>query len=176
MEHVLAVANAMIALECSCRNNGVEMVSHGDKILKWSVPVRYRDTILKVGIIPDSVFGLRSKSKRDEIEWFFLEADRATMPVKRRTLKQTSFTRKLIAYQETWRRGVLAKKFRRFRVLTVTTSHERVDHLLDAHHEFSQSKGSGLFLFTHKKEFHPEIDVLKLALRNGRGDAVTLSE
>jgi hypothetical protein len=33
---------------------------------------------------------------------FFLEADRGTMPVTRWTLSQTSFFRKLLAYEATW--------------------------------------------------------------------------
>jgi hypothetical protein len=34
--------------------------------------------------------------------YFFLEADRGTMPVIRKVLVQTSFFRKLLAYEATW--------------------------------------------------------------------------
>ena len=176
MEHTLAVAEAMVAIECCCRKQSIELIPYSDTAFKWSVPVRYDDTTVTVGIVPDRVFGLRHTKKPGEVAWFFLEADRATMPVQRRGLKQSSFARKLLAYHETWRRKVLADDFPRFRVLTVTTSAERVEHLLKANRTLSQGKGSGLFLFTHQKKFHHRADVLELPLVNGRGETVTLAE
>lgn len=176
MEHTLAVAEAMVAIECSCRGTGMELILFSDTAFKWSVPVRYDDTVVTVGIIPDRVYGLRDKKRANEIAWFFLEADRATMPVRRRGLKQTSFARKLLAYHETWRRKVLAADFPRFRVLTVTTSEDRIEHLLKANRTLSQGKGSGLFLFTHRKAFHHQTDVLSLPIINGRGEHITLAE
>ncbi len=176
MEHTLAVAEAMVAIECCCRNQGIELIARSDHVLKWSVPVRYEDTTVTVGIVPDRVFGLRGKTTPNETEWFFLEADRATMPVQRRGLKQTSFARKLLAYHETWRRKILAADFPRFRVLTVTTSPERVEHLLKASCTVSYGNGSGLFLFTHQKDFHHQADVLALPIINGRGELITLAE
>lgn len=174
IEHTLAVAEAMVAVECSCRGTDIELILYSDTTFKWSVPVRYEDTVVTVGIIPDRVFGLRDKKQPTDIAWFFLEADRATMPVQRRSLKQTSFARKLLAYHETWQRKVLADDFPRFRVLTVTTSPERAEHLLDAHRKFNHCKGSGLFLFTHQNDFHHCVDVLNLPITNGRGEAATL--
>lgn len=176
MEHTLAVAEAMVAIEYSCRKQGIELIPHSDIAFKWSVPVRYNDAVVTVGIIPDRVFGLRDKKRPNEIAWVFIEADRATMPVQRRSLKQTSFARKLIAYHETWRRKVLADDFPRFRVLTVTTSEDRVEHLLKANRTLGQGKGSGLFLFTHQKAFHHQADVLRLPIINGRGEQITLAE
>jgi hypothetical protein len=176
IEHTLAVAEAMVAVESSCRGTDIELIPYSDTAFKWSVPVRYDNTVVTVGIIPDRVFGLRNKRRPTEIAWFFLEADRATMPVQRRSLKQTSFARKLIAYYETWRRGVLVTEFPRFRVLTITTSSERVENLMAAHQKCNAGKGSGLFLFTHHREFHHDTNVLKLPLKNGRGGLVTLLE
>jgi hypothetical protein len=52
---------------------------------------------------------------------FFLEADRGTMPVVRSGLTQTSFYRKLIAYEATWTQKIHQRHLgiHRFRVLTV---------------------------------------------------------
>ena len=98
------------------------------------------------------------------------------MPVQRRGLKQTSFARKLRAYHKTWRSKILAADFPRFRVLTVTTSPERVEHLLKASRTLGHGKGSGLFLFTHRRDFHHQADVLVLPVINGRGELITLAE
>ena len=107
LEHTLAVADAMTSLEVSCRLRGVEFVQQrteaGDP-LKWSVPVPSGNAVSSVGVVPDRVFALNTQTG---IRWFFLEADRATMPVERNSLKQTSFSRKLLAYHETWRQRAL---------------------------------------------------------------------
>ena len=43
---------------------------------------------------------------RQHLSWFFLEADRGTMPVTRDDLDQRSIYRKLLANEATWRRGL----------------------------------------------------------------------
>jgi len=177
LEHTLAVAEVMVALEFACRErDDIELVQHTDDLLKWNVEVRRGGNVQSIGVIPDRVFGLRRKSNPGEIVWYFLEADRATMPVERHSLKQTSFARKLLAYHETWRQGVLKGDFPRFRVLTVTTTPARVRNLIESSHTLSQGKGSGLFLFTHLGAFKDKISALDLPWLNGRGEAVALME
>jgi hypothetical protein len=72
------------------------------------------------------------------------------MPVKRQTLSQTSFNRKLLAYEATWAQDIHRRHLgiNRFRVLTVTTSAARVKSLVEACSELE--RGHGLFLFTDK--------------------------
>jgi hypothetical protein len=177
LEHTLAVAEVMVALEFACREHDeIELVPHADELVKWNVEVRRGGIVHSIGVIPDRVFGLRQKRKPTEMVWYFLEADRATMPVERHSLKQTSFARKLLAYHETWRQGVLKTSFPRFRVLTVTTTPARVQHLIEAHHRFNQGKGSGVFLFTHKDAFTGKTSALDLPWLNGRGESVMLTE
>lgn len=174
MEHTLAVADAMTALELSCRSRRAELVDHRSDTgepFKWSVPVRHGGALAPVGVVPDRVFGLKTEAG---IRWFFLEADRATMPVERNNLKQTSFYRKLLAYHETWRQRTLKDSFPRFQVLTVTTTPERVENMVQAARRLTQGKGSGLFLFTDERSFNTAPDVLSLPLLNGRGEQAFL--
>jgi hypothetical protein len=104
---------------------------------------------LKLGILPDRVFALEipDGGGKHQRRYFFLEADRGTMPVKRRNLSQTSFYRKLIAYEATWSQNLHRTRFgfNRFRVITVTTSTGRRNSLVDACSELE--RGHGLFLF-----------------------------
>lgn len=170
MEHTLAVADAMVALELSCRKRGVEFIRHGNETgspFKWSVPVRHGGMLVSVGVVPDRVFGLKTQK---EVRWFFLEADRATMPVERNNLKQTSFYRKLLAYHETWRQRALKDSFPRFQVLAITTTPERVENMVQGARRVTRDKGSGLFLFTDERSFTTAPDVLSLPLLNGRGE------
>ncbi len=176
LEHTLAVAEVMVKLELACRTAvNVQLINATpphEAPFKWQVTFHNSGGPLTLGVVPDRAFGLRIAGQPDA--WFFLEADRATMPVARGNLKQTSFLRKLLAYHHTWRQQLLADKSPRFRVLTVTTTIERVRHLIDAQLQASQGRGGGLFLFTDRDSFLGNGDPLHALLLNGRGETVTL--
>jgi hypothetical protein len=89
--------------------------------------------------------------------YFFLEADRSTMPVVRKGLAQTSFFRKLLAYEATWTQKVHQRHLgiHRFRVLTVTTIAARVNTLLEACSKLK--RGHGLFLFADQSVLEKDL-------------------
>jgi hypothetical protein len=190
LHHTLAVSEVMVAFEVACREReGVRFISP-EKILagapeatrrlrfpfRWQVEVPYGGKPYRLGVEPDRVFGLRfdDATENRRCAYFFLEADRGTMPVTRKGLAQTSFLRKLLAYQETWRRGLHRAHLGipNFRVLTVTISRERVGHLVEACR--SLTAGSRLFLFTDQENLH-RADILSQEWVNGRGEGVRLS-
>jgi len=157
LEHTLLVGDVMVAIELACRRTGIRLLTEGElapplvanrkgPLFRWKVKVTGG---LKLSVIPDRVFALEFKDQAGHSNRavFFLEADRGTMPVIRRTLTQTSFFRKLLAYEATWSQSIHRSKFdfHRFRVLTVTTSAARVKSLVDACSKLK--RGQGLFLF-----------------------------
>jgi len=156
LEHALLVSEVMVALELACRKAGIRLL-HDHELrfpgkrpsFRWTVTLNNRQ---KLGIIPDRVFALEhpNPTGTQERAYFFLEADRGTMPVRRRTLAQTSFQRKLLAYAATWSQSIHRTRFgfHRFRVLTVTPSAARVKSLIDACSELE--RGHGLFLFADR--------------------------
>lgn len=178
-EHTLLVSDFMVALELACRKAGnIRLVPvsqlvtdgiHGSHTLKWSVNVNNH---VKLGVIPDRVFALESDG--ESLAYFFLEADRGTMPVIRQNLSQSSFYRKLLAYQATWTAGVHRTQFgfHRFRVVTLTTSTARVQSLVEACAHLQ--RGHGLFLFTDQTTFRKANDLFSLLWKTGRGDTSTL--
>ncbi len=185
LEHALLVSDIMVALELGCRKmEGMHLLA-GDEVplsgaaprphpFKWKVKVNGR---VKLGIIPDQVFGLEKDEESPDRApaMFFLEADRGTMPVVRKNLAQTSFHRKLLAYEATWNQGIHRTKFgfKRFRVLTVTTSAGRVDSLIDACSQLNS--GHGLFLFTDAATLRAHGDIFTLPWKTGRkGEIVRL--
>ena len=87
---------------------------------------------------------------------------------------QTSFLRKLLAYQETWRQGLHKRHLGipNFRVLTATTSRERVEHLVAACRSLPGG-GSRLFLFTDQERLAGG-DILGQGWVNGRGEQLRL--
>lgn len=184
LRHTLAVADIMVAFELACRRRkGVSLIQ-SEEILaevpaetrrlrvpfRWQVEVRHAGGTHRLGIEPDRVFGLRFEgappNRRDA--YFFLEADRGTMPVARKGLVRTAFLRKLLAYRETWRRGVHARRLGipNFRVVTVTPGQARLAHLVAACRALDG--GTSLFLFADQASVGGG-DILKQTWVNGRG-------
>jgi hypothetical protein len=161
LRHTLAVAEVMVAFEVACRDTeGVEFIPPEEILaaapeptrrlrlpFRWQVEVQEGGKLHRLGVEPDRVFGLSFAGAPEHRQraYFFLEADRGTMPVARKGLDQTSFRRKLLSYRETWRQGLHRRHLGipNFRVLTVTTNEERMRHMMAACH----SLGSAVRLF-----------------------------
>ena len=136
---------------------------HEDELkLPVKAPLQWRVKIqdgTKLGVIPDRAFGLEFLDQNGQLQrvYYFLEADRGTMLVVRQKLTQSSFYRKLLAYEATWANKVHQRHLGipRFRVLTVTTSAARVKSLLDACSRLQ--RGHGLFLFADKSVLEKDL-------------------
>lgn len=178
LEHALLVSDVSVALELACRRSSrVRLLMDEDLPLphkcSWRVTV---DGNVRLGLVPDRVFALERVREDSSVDraYFFLEADRGTMPVTRRNLSQTSFARKLLAYEATWSQGIHEKRFgfHRFRVLTVTKSSERVKSLVEACAQLP--RGHGLFLFADRSVLeHPDI-LFASIWQNGRSELVSV--
>ena len=189
LHHTLAVAKVMVAFEVACRvREGVRFIPPEEILsgapeatqrlrlpFRWQVKVRQDGEPYRLGLEPDRVFGLRFADAPEgrQVAYFFLEADRGTMPVARKGLGQTSFRRKLLSYRETWRQGLHRTHLgiSNFRVLTVTTSEERMGHLVEACRILTG--GARLFLFTNDNGLH-QSNVLLHEWVNGQGELVRL--
>jgi len=157
LEHALLISDVMVAFELACRKHGGLRLRYEDQLalpvdrqpFQWRVKI---GNGCKLGVVPDRVFALEYPDQNGQSQrvHFFLEADRGTMPVTRQTLAQTSFRRKLLAYEATWTQKIHQRNLgiNRFRVLTVTTSAERVKSLVAACSQLK--RGHGLFLFADK--------------------------
>jgi hypothetical protein len=193
LRHALAVAEVLVRLECACRNNPLVRFVAPKEIARqrqsstlgtqfqWHVTVRLAGFSESLGVIPDAVFALkyRARPPNRDATFFFLEADRGTMPVQRRNLQGTSFFQKMLAYYETWRQELHTKIFTasRFRVLTVTNTPERAQNIIVANRAFNDGKGSGLFLVTDVTALSAHEDILSLPLASGRnGELVNLAD
>ena len=153
--HTLAVAEVMVAMELACRATGRIRLLREEELagrIKLADPFRWTVQVQgnRLGIVPDRVFGFEDVAQGSRC-FYFLEADRATMPAVRSKLSQSSFYRKLVAYEATWAQEIHKRRlgFHRFRVLTVTTTPRRVEHLAAVCR--SLPRGQGLFLFTDRR-------------------------
>ncbi len=157
LEHAVQTSEILVAIELACQRSGrvrflsAREILPADKTpsrsLRWSVNI---DGTIQIGVIPDAVFGLEYLDREPSANraYFFLESDRSTMPLTRRDFAKTSFLRKLLAYEATWKQKLHQSRFgfHRFRVLTVTTNIERVTNLISVCQTLKSARG--LFLFT----------------------------
>ena len=173
LEHALLVSDVMVSLELACRRHGGIRLLNSDEL---PLPVATRSRLepfrwkvslnggTRLGVVPDCVFGLEYADQPLDRNraYFFLEADRGTMPITRNGLHHSSFYRKLLAYEATWLQELHRKQFgfHRFRVLTVTTSTDRLQHLVEACRQLE--RGQGLFLFTDLNSQVMNLDPLAL--------------
>jgi len=170
LEHTLMVSKILTVFRLACRGRkDMEFIEPERLVrrrqkpptirthsLSWKVKIKRGEygqkRKLSFNIIPDSVFGLRMRQKKRMVEtYFFLEADRSTMPIKRMNFYRSSFYKKMTGYVASYRNGLFSEYFgfKKVRILTVTKSDERIKNMVkvskDLHHS---GNGYGLFLFT----------------------------
>jgi len=190
IEHTLLTADLAVAFELACRrDDAVRLVAARDILASapeatrnarnpWALPAKIRDggRTHEIRVIPDKVFGLDFTQLRKQA-YFFVEADRATMPVIRSHPRQTSFHQKILAYLAGAGAGnAHGKRFGigNFRVLTVTTSPQRIATMLDAVRLVTKGAGSNQFLFVDRASLLACRDVLNLDWISGKGERVRL--
>jgi hypothetical protein len=176
LAHALLVSDVMVSLELACRQHGIRLLHEDQLNLPVAAPLHWRTRLrdgTKLGVIPDRVFALEYSDQNGQVQriYYFLEADRGTMPVIREKLTQSSFYRKLLAYEATWTNKVHQRHLGipRFRVLTVTTSAARVKSLLHACSRLQ--RGHGLFLFADQSVL--QRDLLTAVWQCGKAAAMS---
>ncbi|MBZ0211262.1 MAG: replication-relaxation family protein [Hyphomicrobium sp.] len=189
IEHTLLIADLMVALEVAVRARpGARLIEPRDILAAAPRPTRAmpnpfafqirthnKGNATDFSVIPDCVFGLDGVGRG--LKYFFLEADRATMPVMRKGPTQTSMFRKFLAYAAG---GGAENLFGRqvgianFRVLTLTTTHERTHSMIAALKEATAGRGLRQFLFTDRNALANAHDGLALPWTTGKGEIVRL--
>ena len=186
LEHALLIAEVMLAFEETCRHRGDVRLLADDALPLPDVTRRQREPFhwsvrlpggASLGVIPDKVFALESYDGTGRINrtLYFLEADRGTMPVQRSGFATSSFARKLLAYEATWTQDVHRSRFgfSRMRVLTVTTSAQRLENLTAAAADLG--RGKGVFLFIDAAAVSSSTDLLAQPWRKSDGSTEFLS-
>ena len=192
IDHTLLMADLMVAATCAVlARPDVALLPAAhilagapDSTCRAANPWKLTTRVLQNGqgqdlvVIPDAVFGLDFTEARMR-KYFFVEADCGTMPVVRAGLNQTSFARKLMAYLAG---GGKANAFGQqlgignFRVLTVTTSGERITSMIQALKDLTNAAGSAQFLFTDRSTLLAAHDLLSLEWLSGKGEHVRLCD
>lgn len=161
LAHTLQVAETMLHFQFATRDIA-RLVYHQELLRalpqrtrsdrnQWSLRVTLRQpgrTIL-TAVIPDRLFGLTYPDSTTH--HFALELDRGTMDIwANHLVGKSSFRRKLMAYlaAREHKRFAEAWAFKSLRVLTVTTSEERIEHMLAAQRRVAPQCPPGFFLYS----------------------------
>jgi hypothetical protein len=103
-----------------------------------------------IKVVPDGLFGLEyTLDGTTSYRFFALEADRNTMPVTRANLHQSSYLKKMLAYQEITTQHIYRTHLGipNLLILNVTTSEQHMRSLMELLNELTAGKGSKVFLF-----------------------------
>lgn len=190
IEHTLLIADLMVSAEGAIQRTGHLCLIEPEAMLAaapeatrraknpWSLPIRIVQNGIRhdLSLIPDKVFGLDDTAARKR-SYFFVEADRGTMPITRSHPRQTSFQQKILGYLAGSRPVNLHGQhfgIGNFRVLTITTSQERIVHMIEVLKQATHGTGSNQFLFTDRTSLLKSPDILALEWTSGKGERVQL--
>ena len=191
--HTLMIADLMIGFELASQaTNGAIRLMQPDEILSrapettrraanpWKLTAAIVDAAgrVEIGNIPDKVFGLDNTQSRKR-SYFLYEADRGTMPITRSHPRQTSFQQKVLGYLAGGgSENAHGKRFGigNFRVLTVTTSLQRIENMIAAVKAATGGAGSRQFLFGVHGEIIASPNLLDHQWITGTGERVRLMD
>jgi len=193
LEHTLMVSRILTTFRLACqKQKNIEFVEPEHLIkcrpkpptikthaLSWRVNIKKDEYGQKrnfsYNMIPDTVFGLRmKKDNRNKETYFFLEADRATMPIRRTNFYRSSFYKKMVGYIASYKNELFSEYFgfKKVRVLTVTKSDERINNMIIVNKSLhNMGNGYNLFLFAKDNAIDIQIPerIFKQIWINGRG-------
>lgn len=166
LAHAVSISDALIRLETDCRSRGAIFISEreiiaalpakGVRRLAWRLSIRAEAEMEKVGVIPDAAFAVEQTDQSDGTRrlYFFLEADRGTMPLQRKSLRFSSIRRKALAYSRSRRSRLLKEKYGipGFQVIFIAHSTERLEHIQEVCNAVTKGPRSPLFLFATQEE------------------------
>lgn len=206
--HTLLVADLMIAIELACRDrDDAEFIGPaeiletrapqktrekrwtvGGRPFRWRAEFRYEGRKYQKSIEPDRMFGLSFPEDDRPTNWFFLEADRATMPVKSSNLNRSSIFKKQLQYWHSSRLapgadthlhtqlfGINENIRTLFVMATGARGNKRLRRCINVNKHFEDGRGTGLFLFAKKEHLLEAGDILTAPLTSGRGSEKLLT-
>jgi hypothetical protein len=167
--HTLAVADTMLLFERAATTHGVELLDHHQMLpdmpehtqrterpFTSHVRISHENRTIAIAVQPDRLFSLLYPDERHN---FALEQDLGTMDIwPNRIVGKSSLRRKLLAYFH----GRVQKRFahrwgfKSFRILIVTSSETRIEHMLRAQERIAPHCPPGFFMYstTYRLAYH----------------------
>ncbi len=189
LAHTLDIADFMVSVEVACRAQGTINLVREEEILAAAPdemrsarePLRWEAVSVEQGrrerwtVVPDGLFGLTFPD--ETAAYFLLELDRGTIPISRSGGDHRSIRRKLKTYYDGWRAQRHIEQFgvKQMRVLTITSSQERMHNMVGAVRGITDGRGSNFFLFVDRATL-AATNPLEVELMTGKGERVRLTD
>lgn len=191
IDHELLTADVLTAIETACRkDNSLRFIPHDEilaraswemqekqKPLQLGAAVKYRGKTISQRTMPDGMFGIEFLEDGNEA-FFFLEADRGTMPQYRSDTLQSFIFKKFLLYYGWWQKQGHERELgiENFRVLFVADTPQRSQNMLVASQPIREDGGWRGFLFADKETLLTHPNILEAPWRNGKGEITNLLE
>lgn len=189
IQHTTAVADFMSRVEVGCRGSSraIELIPEPRILAASPEPTRAAREPLRwtvegsvggrsLSVVPDTLFGLAYDAGADRFDTYFIfEMDRGTIPIERAGQDHRSIRHKLQAYYEGWRvqQHIRQLGIPNIRVLFLTNSPTRAEHMRRVQEDVTRGAGSGFFLFGDQQSLGTGCP-LEYRWTNGRGEQVRL--
>lgn len=187
--HTLEIADFMVGLELACQTQGdIKLIREHEIIadapdatrtarepLRWLTDSIENGKKERWSVVPDGLFGLQFSD--DTAAYFLLELDRGTIPIVRSGPDHRSIRRKLKTYFDGWCADRHVRQFgvKQVRVLTVTSSRERVHNMVKAVRSITEGRGSNFFLFIDREKLVSS-NPLQAEWVSGKGEVTRLTD
>jgi hypothetical protein len=189
LNHTLEIADFFVSLELACRARENTHIIREEQIIAAAPvetqsarePLRWEAVSVEQGrrerwtVVPDGLFGLIFPD--ETAAYFLLELDRGTIPISRSGGDHRSIRRKLRTYYDGWRAERHVEQFgvKQMRVLTVTSSPERMHNMVGAVRGITEGRGSNFFLFVDRDTLAAS-NPLSVVWASGKGEPVRLTD
>jgi hypothetical protein len=166
LEHELKISEFMCSLEAVLEKKNSHLLFWKSQKELRSLHLKVANPVVRGGKIPVIPDGLFSVSDEGRPEHFFLEADRGTMGL-------PQIRTKMLGYLQFYRAGIHREVFKLpyFRVLLITTTHQRKEKMMRILQRIGYCPN--MFLFTLWSQISPQTVLEKIWLRC-RGETVLL--
>ena len=180
VRHFLAIADVMSGFEHYADKDFLSQYAllneKGDKLTaSWQTEILEEGKPMKIRVIPDQFFGVDFGPNAKS--YFFLEADKGSMPIRRSGPRQTSLMQKVQAYLAS-NSGKIPQEvlgIKHWRVIFVVPSLERQKNLQQAIQDTTKGQGAGLFLIATYDALKCK-DPRNFPFINGRGEQVIFNQ
>jgi len=189
LAHTLDIADFVVGLELACRTDENISLIREEEIIATAPdetrsarePLRWEAVSVEHGrrerwtVVPDGLFGLTFAD--GTAAYFLLELDRGTIPISRSGEDHRSIRRKLKTYYDGWRAERHVEQFgvKQMRVLTVTSSKERMHNMVGAVRSITVGRGSNFLLFVDRETLEAS-NPLSAEWTTGKGERVRLTD
>lgn len=163
IQHTLLTNDCLIAFELAARRlQEIDFLSSHELLIKtpnksqnrshpWKVSAFFSEQNISRTAYPDAAFALFDK-RCDRTQLFLVEADCMTQPLTRhdkQLFRTSNIKAKLLIYHTAWKQGVFREGlgYPATRIVFVTLSKQRAEHMKALALELFEQKASGLFVF-----------------------------